>query len=65
MRRALPFTISFTLLALLGACGNDAAGRGGLTEGEAEELDEAAEIVEAQAIQPEDLPQDLRPADGE
>lgn len=46
----------------LSACGEDASGRGGLTEGEARELDEAAAIVDAQRIEAEDLPTELRPA---
>ena len=53
-------TATLLPLFVLAACGDDAAGPGGLTEGEARELDEAAAIVDAQRIEEEDLPADLR-----
>ena len=58
-------TAALLPLLVLAACGDNAAGPGGLTEGEARELDEAAAIVDAQRIDEDDLPADLRRDTGE
>ena len=52
------------LLLLLAACGsndND-PGPGGVSVGEAKALDEAAEMLEKQRINPEDVPQPAKSA---
>ena len=62
MRRAAPVLLSLAACALLAACGDSGAeAPGGVSEGEAQALDEAAEMLDKRSLPPEALPSESAP----
>lgn len=62
--RAMRTALALVTLIALAACGkaDNEPGPGGVTVGEARALDEAAEMVEGQALSPDAIPPQTQPA---
>lgn len=62
MHRAAPALPLLAACALLAACGGEGAqAPGGVSEGEAQALDEAAEMLDKRSLPPEALPPEAGP----